>query len=300
MIYPKFPLGQIMTLGASVRHPSDGGLCQWRRVATERFGDVTEDCWTPNSGLDLFHVGSLSPDEGPRNVGSYEGPGLSVTTMPDFIALILERADYPRIRLRPPRGPVRLANMHALARNDRATELTDIALADGLLRLQDIYVIEMACSNAEAIPWKDMALADPESVISLAERVSIGEYSWTILENAEDALSICDQLDKLGLENAIKEKEGVVAGEELLAVWNARYTEPPPLVLVEELAWLRVLEQCGPFDGAWWDDRYAIKLKSCPRGVIFESKMESWEYEVYATSDDDPEYTPDRCWWPLT
>ena len=63
--------------------------------------------------------------------------------------------------------------------------------------------------------------------------------------------------------------------------------EPAPLVLVEELAWLKLLEERGHYDGAWWDDFPNGLVGSLPRGVLFPPKFHLWDTETYETAAED-------------
>ena len=273
-----------LTPGHSVRDPATGSLCLWKRVTV----DVRTARRTDHRLGRVFHVGRPAPGTDSRFGLSMEGSGLSITTCPDHLPPELKRDPYPRSRLVPRDGFGRFVDMHVLAGSPRATELTAWAVTLGLLKPERVAEVEMAWLDRGELNPPFLDTGDLVLNATAAYRRFCGEWSWMRTDDFDAAIVVSDTLDSIGIENAFRVVDGFVPGDAFLARWHEDFVVPPPLTIVEELAWLQIVEESGRWDGAWWDDLPSWILTSLPRGVIFGSKLDGWELLTYETEEDDP------------
>lgn len=262
--------------------PAQDGRTVWRRVGL----GPSLPIWRPRGGP-VWAIVDPHSEQLRRPSLSLEGFGLSATNNPVLLNQMLGRPEYPWTKAYPPDRPHQIADINALESSSHGAQLTAEAVRVGLLEPASIYRIEYGVLADPA--WRQRRLD-----VELPTRAALdrswwaSEWGWTLAATEEEAVSISNQLDRVRQQNAYLPVLGHVPGPQFSPQIGSRLSAPLPLVLVEQYAWLHLLEASGDYAGAWWDDGQYPHY-SHARGLIFESWRSDWRFEEMRTIADTDE-----------
>lgn len=190
----------------------------------------------------VYHVGTM--DISKKNLDSYEGSGLSVTNCPDAWQRINKGfTGGDTWELRKEKG--KLVDYHALTKEQKA-KIYKWGVVKQLVKPTKVYEVETCDDYVMSFDTKKAALVEAEDMYE------------------DEAL------------NYIKEINGYIGTEALIKLTYAR----PTTQLLNPIDLLSTLyfEQLYPnVDGIWWEDEYDPYSYSAPRGVIFNTKLHTWQ-----------------------
>lgn len=192
----------------------------------------------------LWHVGDLKNAPKIRST-SYEGPGLSVSEHPQaWIGIAKLGGGKTYIGRRTDGQPGRFFDFLKMTKEQKKA-LTARAVEAGLLEPATIY--RHRDYNEE-----------------------IGHHSFDY-ETAEEAKAEHGSYVKVKSHKATPT---------LHAHWKKHFTSNLSPVMHAEMAWSKLLEDSGEYDGMWWSSKFQPSRLSAPAGVIFPSKLTEWTWKV--------------------
>lgn len=225
-----------------------------------------------NNGLEdveLFHVGMLGGAAGHNTSGNQEGPHLSVSMHPDDWTMIAKLGGQNTYRITNKMRPYKL--MAFLEMEDEHKDL--------LLRyaVQEELLVPV---TAFKVPVQRDEDSDDYDAFMMFDDREVAEYeAEELVENDPDY-------------PGIEEVSSYVASDMLNAYWSARHNEIDNLAHsgAVEAAICYLVEMFSDFDGVWFWEDYNPYAYSCPRGLIFQSRLKGF---IAADEDVEVELKPD-------
>jgi hypothetical protein len=198
----------------------------------------------------VCHVGSLDKPR-KKSHSSMEGPGLSISLDPQTWIGIAQLGESTGtwLLVRKDRKPGLFLDIHALS-DEIKKELLEDAEREGFLAPSVLFQVES---------WDD-------------------EWEETFIhvyETFEEA-----EIEHDTEYDEIQQVQGWKATPVLVGIWESYFDEPFPLSLTKEFAISALLERTGKLDGIWWEDEFDPVRLSAPRGVIFPSRIQHWNYNL--------------------
>ena len=188
---------------------------------------------------DIYHVGTM--DISKKSNYSHEGDGLSISNCPDEWVEITEGFTYgDYFRLSKP--DMKLLDYYGLTDGEKS-EIQRLALENGYVEEATLY-----------------------------KSISYGEFGddeyFSLYDNYDDALEEAD-----GDEECVEEVDGLIPTQKL----RDRSLVKIDLLMVRDVITALYAEQVLGYDGIWWDEELDVGVYSAPRGVIFNSRVSSFD-----------------------
>lgn len=189
---------------------------------------------------DIYHVGTMDISKKRRH--SHEGDGLSISNCPDEWVEITEGFSYgDYFRLSKP--DMKLLDYYGLTDGEKA-EIQSWALDNGYVKEGKLY---------KSITWGED-----------------GEEYFSLFDSYEKALYEADDE-----EDRVVEIDGLIPTEKLLDQSLVKIE----LMQVRDMITALYAERVLDYDGIYWNDELDVGAYSAPRGVIFNSKLSSFDIE---------------------
>ena len=197
----------------------------------------------------VFHVGDRPGASNQRKERiSYEGPGLSVSLVPEAWRTIARLGGAPVWVLSKEGAP------RFLVWSTRAQQLAnDWGVATGFL---------------SPATWHTVSYWDDEWESEMTMRFGDEEEA---ADEAEDR------------DVEVIEEPGYVFGPAGISWWSAAFKAAPDEQLAEDMAFVAYAQDKG-YDGAWWDEELDVSRLSAPRGVVFRPN----EWQIASKSSTNP------------
>lgn len=215
------------------------------------FPEIQKDSW--------FHVGDLSKKV-KRN--SYEGSGLSISTVPNSWIKIA-RLSGELFELNKPDG--RFLDVLALSLSSRRT-VFEWAIVNKYLSTKELWVYDYF--DDEYRSFYQMEFESLEELLRAVELDELDEEERTRL------FSPPSKMKRERKQSSIFGVERYQATEKLLLVeeWEGVCTSST----AEDFAISRYTDEVLQMDGLYWDERHDEARMCAPRAVIFQSRLEEW------------------------
>jgi hypothetical protein len=185
----------------------------------------------------VFHVGTLDIDR--KRKKSYEGSGLSVSNLPNAWIKINPELKGEIIKLE--KQDNKFLEFYSL-NNGYKDELAEWGVEHGYITTKYVYVINTFENNKR----KQLVFEDVEEAEEKSNELGL-KYITYIESYATD------KLKKESMQETIYKQMTL---DILLTVY---------------------IETTTDLDGIWWNEVLDIKQLSAPRGVIFNSKLDTWD-----------------------
>lgn len=187
----------------------------------------------------VYHVGLINTEK--KNKGSYEGSGLSVSTVPKAWREIVRLGDSPTRVLYNPTG--KFLDFYSLTALEKK-EIMQWGYNKKLIEPTTIYYIRYYDDEDET--EYEMVFTDKED----------GE------ENAE------------AYEVPLLERTGIMGTLSLSKVSDSNTISKDNHALEQLIIYY--FETHAEYDGVWWNEKLDVSSLSAPRAVIFNNKLASW------------------------
>jgi hypothetical protein len=198
----------------------------------------------------LAHIGCLDFSE--KKPGSYEGSGVSVSTHPAAWARIARIGSGGFILKKESGSDIDLVNALGLTKQEKANVIA-WAKGEGLIEDRHVWVASYFDVETE-------------------KRCS---FECQSRENAKAELEDLPQRRISGPKTVIS------ATDKLLSAESHAPGDTASSSLTFDLALIQYVQAKLDADGIWWDERLDVDEYSAPRGVIFSSKLNSFNrFEV--------------------
>lgn len=209
----------------------------------------------------LWHVGALDHPAPTKRSCLYASRGLFVSECPTEWAQIAKLGGrYWRVRRRDG-GRGRFVDWLALT-DELRDQVVATAVEDGLLEPTTLHQVSR---------WDDEW--DQELLMTF------DDYDDALLEAEDD-------------ETCVEAIPGYAAGEALLPIWRTFFRgDLPESASAVAIACETVIERIAGFDGIWWDEDLDVSRYSAPQGVIFQDRLDGWEWTLVH------EYDPTVPWF---
>jgi hypothetical protein len=184
----------------------------------------------------LFHIGTL--DSSQKKSESFEGAGLSVTTVPDAWRRI---TPLPGWKYSLAKAEAKFLDMHKMKKAHK-DEIKSWGVNNGYIAYEDVY----------RVSWYD------------------DEMEMTLCSDYRSREKADEEADG---EKPVRKRKDIVSTEKM----NQRvmYREATASLALDLLATIYSEDVLG-FDGVWWQDKLDVSRYSAPRGTIFADKLASW------------------------
>jgi hypothetical protein len=212
----------------------------------------------------VYHVGDEPQAKMFRRYTSFEGPGLSVSEVPEAWRSIAQLGSAPVWRLERKDGkPGVFVDMREVDR----TPFLEAAVVRGLVRPGIVYRVYRYDSESDDDHY----------------------FVFTDREEAEAEAQYVEETEEFPAEapRGVVEVPSFLPTAKLKKRWSRFFTRRLGQMLVEEFAISTVLEATKQYDGLWWEEQLDPGLLSAPRGVIFQSKLRQWRWDL---EFDEEEY----------
>lgn len=184
----------------------------------------------------VFHVGTMNPEH--KGTSSYEGSGLSVSLHPNEWRKIA-RLGGDLFELSKKQG--QFLDYHALT-EEQQNQMLEWGIQNNYVKETTLYYYDWYDDE-----W-DMEFTYQSENKEEVEQEAEGEY---------DVFS----------------KQGYVATTKLLTASKQSDIAPGNVLEIITTIYAEIELE---IDGVWWNDLYDVYRLSCPRGVIFVSRLENW------------------------
>lgn len=187
---------------------------------------------------DIYHVGTM--DISQKRSRSHEGDGLSISNCPDAWVEITEGYTYgDYFKLSKP--DMKLLDYYGLTDGEKS-EIQRWALENGYVKENKLY---------KSISWGED-----------------GEEYFSLFDSYDKALYESDDED-----DRVEEIDGLIPTQKLLDQSLVKIE----LLQVRDIITALFAEQVLGYDGIWWDEELDVGAYSAPRGVIFNSRVSSFD-----------------------
>lgn len=206
--------------------------------------------------LRVFHVGTMDIEK--KKKGSYEGAGLSVSNCPGAWQRINKGNTYGEVwEIRKDAGV--FVDYHEISQEAKE-EIIKWGQENELVERCTIYRFSNYSDEIEAEYYEDYT--DEAEAKAIAEDIE-QEY-----ETDYNGYKATQKLKKLSFQEEFQQ---------------CLY---PFELLVTSYVEQKVLD----VDGIWWEDTYSPMQYSAPRGVIFNSRLKSWEVKKDGEFEEEIDY----------
>lgn len=218
------------------------------------FPEIQKDSW--------FHVGDLSKKV-KRN--SYEGSGLSISTVPNSWRKIA-RLSGEVFELNKPDG--RFLDVLALSLSSRRT-IFEWAIVNQYLSTKKLWVYDYYDDE-----YRSFYQMEFESLENLLQTVELDELDELEEEERTHLFSAPSKVKREEKQSSIFGVERYQATEKLLLAeeWEGGCTSS----ISEDFAIARYTDEVLHLDGLYWDELHDVARMSAPRAVIFQSRLQEW------------------------
>lgn len=145
------------------------------------------------------------------------------------------------------------------------------------------YYIDPAEPLAEEQKWcVEHGFVKPEAGYRVSYQDEVSGTAYMEFRSEETAKAEADARD-----GEIEEAEVLTLAPNGVRYWLGAFRQPPENadpVLIAGLTPVWYAQGNG-YDGVWWDEKFDPENYSAPRGVIFQSELESWESCVERQSE---------------
>lgn len=201
----------------------------------------------------LYHVGTLDPRD--KRPGSHEGAGLSVSLHPEAWRSIARLGNRPTFTLSRPSGT--FIDVHeVISSSERLDAVTAWAARSGYLRRGRL--VELHCQNDSGATVVLLCASYKEA---RRERDALGDGGAPIV--AVERWLMTPRMAKRAL--SPRDDDHALATDHALSFF--------------------VEDTLPEIDGLWWKDTFDPAGLSAPRGVIFGSRLSSWQAELRPIGD---------------
>lgn len=213
----------------------------------------------------VYHVGTEPMLKLPgKRTTSFEGPGLSVSEVPDAWRKIAQLGDLWLWHLERRDGePGTFVDMLEVNREALLAE----AASRGLVRAGIVYHVYRYDSEA-----------DEDTYFVFTDRRKAEEEALDVKE--------CEEFPEWETRGVV-EVDSYLPTAALNGRWRRFFTRPLDQAAVEDFAISTVLEVTKQYDGLWWEERLDPTILSAPRGVIFQSMLKHWRWEEVADAGEE-------------
>lgn len=196
----------------------------------------------------VYHVGDLD-GEREKPYTSHEGWGVSVSVHPEAWEQIM-RGDG--------------TSTHEVLKTYKLTNLD-----------AEFYYINPAEPLTEEQEWCiEHGFVKPETGYRVYYKDEVSGRAYMEFRSRETAQTEADTRD-----GEIEKTEVLTLAPDGVRYWMEAFRQPPENADPVLIAGLTPVwyAQGNDYDGVWWDEEFDPKNYSAPRGVIFQSELDSWE-----------------------